>query len=62
MNQLGDFLERAMGIELHPKFLSLTGTRCYQPLRKPIVAKKLLRQSSYRWNRVSAFDSCHPII
>ena len=28
-----------MGIELHPKFLSLTGTRCYQPLRKSIVAK-----------------------
>ena len=25
-------LERAMGIELHPKFLSLTEARCYQPL------------------------------
>jgi hypothetical protein len=28
-----------MGIELHPKFLSLTGTRCYQPLCESIVAK-----------------------
>lgn len=35
------FLERAMGIELHPKFLSLTETRCYQPLRESIVAKEL---------------------
>jgi hypothetical protein len=26
------FLERAMGIELHPKFLSLTETGCYLPL------------------------------
>jgi hypothetical protein len=33
------FLERAMGIELHPKFLSLTETRCYQPLCESIVAK-----------------------
>jgi hypothetical protein len=31
------FLERAMGIELYPKFLSLTETRCYQPLREPIL-------------------------
>jgi hypothetical protein len=28
-----------MGIELHPKFLSLTGTRCYPPLSESIVAK-----------------------
>ena len=28
-----------MGIELHPKFLSLTEQRCYQPLRESIVAK-----------------------
>jgi hypothetical protein len=28
-----------MGIELHPKFLSLTEPRRYQPLRKSIVAK-----------------------
>ena len=28
-----------MGIELHPKFLSLTETRCYPPLCEPIVAK-----------------------
>src|SRR5215469_5497482 len=33
------FMERAMGIELHPKSLSLAGTRCYHPLHKPIVAK-----------------------
>jgi hypothetical protein len=34
--------ERAMGIELHPKFLSLTQTRCYQLLQSqllPSVAK-----------------------
>src|SRR5437773_7534028 len=34
-----EVLERAMGIELHTKFLSLTETRCYQPLRESIVAK-----------------------
>ena len=28
-----------MGIELHPKFLSLTEPRRYQPLRESIVAK-----------------------
>src|SRR5215475_13655376 len=28
-----------MGIELYPKFLSLTETRCYQPLCESIVAK-----------------------
>jgi hypothetical protein len=28
-----------MGIELHPKFLSLAETRCYHPLRESIVAK-----------------------
>ena len=28
-----------MGIELYPKFLSLTGTRCYHPLCESIVAK-----------------------
>jgi hypothetical protein len=28
-----------MGIELHRKFLSLTETRCYQPLCESIVAK-----------------------
>ena len=27
-----------MGIELHPKFISLTEPRCYQPLCKSIVA------------------------
>jgi hypothetical protein len=32
------FLERAMGIELHLKFLSLTETRCYPPPREAIVA------------------------
>ena len=32
-------MERAMGIELHPKFLSLAETRCYQPLCESIVAK-----------------------
>jgi hypothetical protein len=35
------FLERAMGIELHPKFLSLTETRCYPPLCESIVVKML---------------------
>jgi len=39
MKTKGVFLERAMGIELHPKSLSLTETRCYQPLRESIVAK-----------------------
>ena len=34
-----------MGIELHPKFLSLTETRCYQPLRESSVAKNKTRQS-----------------
>lgn len=38
-------MERAMGIELHPKFLSLTETRCYQPLRESSVAKNKTRQS-----------------
>jgi hypothetical protein len=32
-------MEQAVGIELYPKLLSLAGTRCYQPLRKSIVAK-----------------------
>jgi hypothetical protein len=32
-------LERAMGIEFHPKFLSLTEPRRYQALRESIVAK-----------------------
>ena len=32
-------MERAMGIEFHPKFLSLTGARCYPPLPQAIVAK-----------------------
>jgi len=32
-------MERAMGIELHPKFLSLTEQRRYQPLPESIVAK-----------------------
>jgi hypothetical protein len=32
-------MERAMGIELYPKFLSLAETSCYQPLCEPIVAK-----------------------
>jgi len=26
-----------MGIELHPKFLSLAETRCYRPLRESIM-------------------------
>jgi|SRR6516225_3787026 len=30
---------RAMGIELYPKFLSLTETRWYQPFRGAIVAE-----------------------
>jgi hypothetical protein len=38
-----------MGIELHPKFLSLTETRCYQPLvygvRSITVRMELLRTS-----------------
>jgi len=32
-------LERAMGNELYPEFLSLAETRCYQPLWESIVAK-----------------------
>jgi hypothetical protein len=32
-------MERAMGIELHPKFLSLTKPRRYQSLSESIVAK-----------------------
>jgi len=32
-------LERAMGIALYSKFLSLAKTRCYQPLCESIVAK-----------------------
>jgi hypothetical protein len=42
----GGFLERAMGIGLHPKFLSLTETRCYQPLGESIVAMLPTKPSS----------------
>ena len=35
-----------MGIELHPKFLSLTETRCYRPLYESIVAKVLPKNST----------------
>jgi hypothetical protein len=44
--QLRQQMERAMGIELHPKFLSLTGTRCYQPLCESIVAKCCQKQDT----------------
>jgi hypothetical protein len=43
------FLERAMGIELHPKFLSLTEPSCYQLLREPIVAKARCWPLVYAW-------------
>jgi hypothetical protein len=36
-------MERATGIELHPKFLSVIGTRCYPLLCESIVAKMLPR-------------------
>jgi hypothetical protein len=41
-----------MGIELHPKFLSLTGTRCYLPVSQllPTVAKSLEAMSETRVN------------
>src|SRR5258707_13851128 len=37
-------MERAMGIELYPKFLSLAETRRYQPLYESIVAKAPARR------------------
>ena len=38
------FMERAMGIELHPKFVSLTKPRRYQPLPESIVANEAARR------------------
>ena len=37
-----------MGIELHPKILSLTEPRRYQPLRESIVAKCCHSKASTR--------------
>ena len=41
-----------MGIELHPKFLSLAETRCYQPLRESIVAKCCQNREAVGHSRV----------
>ncbi len=42
-----------MGIELHPKFLSLTGTRCYQPLCESIVANCCQKETRHGLPRVN---------